>query len=77
MKHLVYIIKELYPTRFFTLKEQYELDEVYNVNVEYILWIEDICSEQFDNFQGLEDYVYKLYFKEEMNNTKVMRGKNE
>lgn len=64
MKHLMMIIKKLYPERMFSLKEVYETDEVYNCYVEYQLWIEDRASEYFHDFQDLEDYVYNLYKEE-------------
>jgi len=60
MKHLVFLLTDLYPNRLFSLSEAYHRDEVYNVQVGYKLWIEDICDLQFDVFADLEQHIYKL-----------------
>lgn len=78
MKHLVLIIKELYPGRFFHLKEVYEPDEVMNCYVEYHMWIEDVCSETFTCFKELEDFVYSLYKKSALDEaSKIIKGKKK
>jgi hypothetical protein len=63
MENLLMLLNEVYPTRYFSLKQIYERDEVYNIHLEYQLYIEEVCSEYFPSFHLLENFVVELYTK--------------
>lgn len=76
MKHLVYLIQEAFPERIFSIKEVYETDEVYNVYVEYQLYIQDNYSEHFKSFSELEKFVYKIHAEEAFHDARrIIEGK--
>jgi len=72
MKHLMLILSNLYPNRLFSLSESYHQDEVYNVEVNYSLSIEDSCDVQFKTYSELEKYVFGL--EDEINVRKSRYG---
>ena len=60
MKNLANIIKNKFPGTYFNLSETFTTDEVGNIESIYILRIQDICSEEFNNFFKLEKFIRKL-----------------
>lgn len=60
MKHLLLLLTRLYANQHIHLSETYNTDEVFNIEVEYHLRIDDLCSKKFNCFRHLEEYVYTL-----------------